>query len=76
MNHKPQIGQLPERLQPYRQKLLELCLSDHGFHDLWDDYCELTGSLRAAEEMQRLRDALESEILEVLHKGTSGDDLD
>jgi hypothetical protein len=57
---------LPERFLPYRKRLLELCISNRAFQELWEDYCELTNSLRAAEDMHRLQNDLETEILEAL----------
>jgi hypothetical protein len=51
---------------PYRKRLLELCISDRAFQELWEDFCELTISLRASDDMYRLQKDLEAEILEAL----------
>jgi hypothetical protein len=66
VNQNLQTKALPEKFMPYRKRLLELCISNRAFQELWEDYCELTNSLRAAEDMHRLQNDLEAEILEAL----------
>jgi hypothetical protein len=70
MKRNPQTQILPERFIPYRKKLLELCISNRAFHELWEDYCEITNSLQATEDIHRLQKDLETEILEALKPET------